>query len=98
MHLIMLACFASGSIILSFTAGQLFQIITRKDSAMANKSADLNALVAAVVALINAKDAEIADLKSQLAAVDPTASADLAADEQAITDASAALTGAGVVV
>lgn len=65
---------------------------------MANKSADLVALIAATVAALQAKDAEIADLKGQLAAVDATATADLAADEQAITDAGAALNGAGVTV
>lgn len=86
MHLTMLACFISGALLLAFVAGQAFQIITRKDSIMANSADALVAAFAPVVALVGTQAQEISDLKAQLAAIDPTVSADLAADEAAIAD------------
>lgn len=80
---------ALGAAILGFTASRLISV--QKEYTMANSADKLTSAFARVVALATtlqqdntAKDATIADLKNQLAAVDPTAPADLAADEQAI--------------
>lgn len=86
MHLIMNTCFISGTLLLAFVAGQAFQIITRKDSTMANSADALVAAFAPVVALVGTQAQEISDLKAQLANIDPTVAADLAADEAAIAD------------
>jgi hypothetical protein len=73
---------ALGAAILGLVAAQALFI--RKEFAMANSADALTAAFAKVADALKAEQAKNADLTAQLAAVDPTAPADLAADETAI--------------
>src|SRR5437899_615245 len=79
-------CMAAGSLTLAFTAGRLFQLLTRKEFDVSNSASQLIAAFAPVATLVGAQAQAIADLRTQLAAIDPTVSDDLAADEAAIAE------------
>ena len=86
MPLIAAFCVLAGALTLAFTAGRCFQLLTRKEFAVSNSASQLVAAFAPVATLVGAQAQTIADLRTQLAAIDPTVSDDLAADEAAIAD------------
>jgi len=72
------------SAVIGFIAGRFISV--RKESIMANSADKLTAAFDKVSAALKAEQAKNADLTAQIAAVDPTATADLAADESAIAN------------
>jgi hypothetical protein len=70
-------------------------IIKRLENPM-NSSTKLAALYTAALGALNAANVEIATLKAEIAAADPTVTADLQADEAEIANFETALAAAGV--
>ena len=86
MPLIAAFCVLAGALTLAFTAGRGFQLLIPKEFEMSNSASQLIAAFAPVATLVAAQAQTIADLRAQLAAIDPSVSDDLAADEAAIAD------------